>query len=153
MKKTLLTVFIIAIILMQFYRPAKNQSALMPATDLIVMTAPPKPVENLLKNACYDCHSNNTRYPWYANVAPVSYFLANHIEEGKEHLNFSVWGDYSPKRRDHKLEEIIEEVSERQMPIKSYTWLHGNAKLSAEDIQTLTEWAKQLRVSVQPADE
>ncbi len=153
MKKTLLTVFIIAIILMQFYRPAKNQSALMPATDLIVMTAPPKPVENLLKNACYDCHSNNTRYPWYANVAPVSYFLANHIEEGKEHLNFSVWDDYSPKRRDHKLEEIIEEVSERQMPIKSYTWLHGNAKLSAEDIQTLTEWAKQLRVSVQPADE
>ena len=153
MKKIALTAFFIALILIQFYQPEKNESTITPPTDIVVMTAPPKPIEALLKNTCYDCHSNNTRYPWYANIVPVSYFLADHVKDGKKHLDFSVWGDYTSKKQKHKLEELIDEVSERKMPLKSYTWLHRDAKLSEEEIQLLTGWANELMASYPPAAE
>lgn len=144
--KKVAIVLLIVLIGLQFYRPEKNQADL--ATYVAAFeseTKPPQDVIMVLKTACYDCHSANTRYPWYNNFAPVSYWLDHHIEEGKEHLNFSDWENYSAKKKDHKLEELIEEVEEGEMPLNSYTWTHHDAKLNENQIKSLAEWAKEAR--------
>ena len=94
----------------------------------------------MLKETCYDCHSNETKYPWYSNIAPISWLVADHRNEARHHLNFSIWGDYSQKRKDHKLEECIEMVQEGEMPMDSYTWFHPEAKLTEDQKQYLLEW-------------
>ncbi|WP_224491017.1 heme-binding domain-containing protein [Robertkochia flava] len=143
--KTSLVILLFILIGMQFFRPEKNTSDQVPETDLIVSENPGEEIALTLKNACYDCHSNNTKYPWYAEVAPLSYWIADHVEEGTEHLDFSQWMAYSPKKKAHKMEELIEEVEEHEMPLESYTWLHGEARLSEDQITALTDWAKMLR--------
>jgi len=107
-----------------------------PVTQEIVA---PQAVKDILKRACYDCHSNETQWPWYGHVAPVSLLLANHVEEGREHLNFSEWDQVKDPR--HAIEECWEEVEEGEMPLKSYLLLHRSAELSAEDLATLKSWA------------
>lgn len=149
--KNLLIILLIAFVLLQFYRPEQNDSGVVPDTDMIVMTDPPAPVRHILKTSCYDCHSNTTEYPWYNAVFPVSYWLADHIKHGKEHLNFSAWGEYNARRKAHKLEELIEEVKQHKMPLDSYLWMHGDTRLSEEEIQTLTDWAEELRLSYRSA--
>ncbi|THD67479.1 cytochrome C [Robertkochia marina] len=143
--KISLVILLIVFLGMQFVRPEKNLNAEVPATDLIAVEAPDQEVAVVLKSACYDCHSNNTKYPWYAEVAPVSFWIADHVEEGKEHLDFSQWDAYSPKKKAHKMEELIEEVKEHEMPLESYTLMHGEAKLTAEQIEALTSWAAMLQ--------
>ena len=108
-------------------------------------TKPIEEVRAILKENCYDCHSNQTEYPWYSRIAPVSYWLDDHVEEGKEHFNMSAWESYSTKKKDHKLEELIEEVEEGEMPLDSYTWIHGN--LGTEDQEQLIQWAQLVRMS------
>ncbi|HXG67459.1 MAG TPA: heme-binding domain-containing protein [Blastocatellia bacterium] len=98
-------------------------------------------VAAILKRACYDCHSNETRWPWYSNVAPASWFVADHVKEGREHLNFSDWARKGDKTKKY-LEEMCEEVREHEMPLSSYLWLHPGAKLSEQDIRTLCDWAQ-----------
>jgi len=93
----------------------------------------------LVKNACYDCHSNESKYPWYSNFAPVSFLLADHIKEGREELNFSEYQSYSDKKKNHKLEEISEALREGWMPIDNYVWMHSEAKLSAEQRESLAK--------------
>lgn len=134
----LLVVFVI----MQFFRIDKTNPKVEKTKDFIAITQPSADVEKMLRSACYDCHSNETKYPWYSNVAPVSWFLKDHIDEGREHLNFSVWGDYSEKKANHKLDECAEEVEEKEMPLDSYTWTHGDAKLSDAQRETLATWFK-----------
>lgn len=136
----LLAVFIV----MQFFRIDKTNPPVVAELDFLEMHAPSNEVKTLMENACYDCHSNKTEYPWYSNVAPVSWFLSHHIEEGREHLNFSEWGNYPEEKRNHKLDECAEEVEEGEMPLASYTWTHGDAKLSAEQKETLETWFKSL---------
>ncbi|WP_224483263.1 heme-binding domain-containing protein [Robertkochia aurantiaca] len=143
----LLGVFII----IQFIRPEKNISTDITQNDLIVSTKPAPEVEAILRSSCYDCHSNNTDYPWYSNIAPVSFWLNDHIEEGKEHLNFSIWEQYDNERKAHKMEEIAEEVEEGEMPLDSYTWIHGDARLTPEQVETLVNWAKGARTSYELA--
>ena len=126
---------------MQFYRPEKNISQGDHTAAFLMETNPPKDVKLVLEQTCYDCHSNNTVYPWYNNVAPVSYWLADHVEEGKEHLNFSAWDTYSAKKKDHKLDELIEEVEEGEMPMKIYPITHPDARLSDENREEIKEWA------------
>ena len=99
----------------------------------------------MLRSACYDCHSHETSYPWYSNLAPVSWWLKNHVNEGREHLNFSVWADYNAKKADHKLEECFEEVAKEGMPLKSYPLTHPEARLSEEQRAKLVTWFKQTR--------
>lgn len=140
-----LVTLLIVFLGMQFVRPEKNMNAEVPATDLIAVEAPDQELAVVLKNACYDCHSNNTHYPWYAEVAPVSFWIADHVEEGKEHLDFSQWDAYSPKKKAHKMEELIEEVKEHEMPLESYTLMHGEAKLTDDQIEALTAWAAMLQ--------
>lgn len=143
--KTILVVLLVVFVGMQFVRPEKNIADKVAATDLIINEKPDMEVAVILKTACYDCHSDNTKYPWYAEVAPVSYWIADHVEEGKEHLNFSSWTLYSAKKKAHKMEELIEEVEEHEMPLDSYTWMHGEAKLSEDQIKALNTWAGMLR--------
>ena len=99
-------------------------------------------VNNILKNSCYDCHSNETKWPWYSYVAPVSFFLADHVEHGRKHLNFSEWGSLDSAKQKKKLHEIVEEIEEGEMPLSSYLLLHSNAKLTESDIKIIKEWAE-----------
>lgn len=143
--KKILIVLLVVFVIMQFFRITSTNAPVVVANDFISLTNPTSEVKTLLKSACYDCHSNQTRYPWYSEVAPVSWWLQDHVDEGKEHLNFSIWGTYSAKRSDHKLEECAEEVEEGEMPLDSYTWSHGDAKLTAEQRKLLEGFFKSLR--------
>lgn len=102
------------------------------------------PAAEILKEACYDCHSNETEYPFYASVAPVSWYIQKHINHGREHLNFSIWTSYSAADREHILEEMLEEIEENKMPLKSYRLLHGEARLSDGEKEELTNWLASL---------
>lgn len=135
----------LVLLVIQFFRIDKDVPETDTAQDFIAMHNPPQEVQTALKVACYDCHSYQTVYPWYAEVSPISLWLGDHIDEGREHLNFSVWGSYSLKKQDHKLEESIEEVGEGEMPLESYTLVHGDAELSPEGRQALVDYFKQLR--------
>jgi len=147
-KKKLAVITLSIIVVMQFFTIDKTQADTDPTKDFIAMTQPDEHVITMLKTACYNCHSNETTYPWYANIAPVSWWIKGHEEEAKEHLNFSVWGDYSLKQQDHKLEELYEEVEEGEMPLPSYTWVHADARLTGEQKEQLITWVKNLRVKI-----
>lgn len=144
---------LIIFLAMQLYRPDKNTS---PDTDHLALflteTNPPEEVKAILKTSCFDCHSNQTRYPWYNNIAPVSWWLDGHIEEGKEHFNVSDWANYSGKKKDHKLEEVIETVEEGEMPLDSYTWTHEEARLTDAERKAVMAWAQQARTLYELGD-
>ena len=142
--KTILIAVAAILIIMQFFGIDKENPTSDASKDFIQMTNPPQKIATILKTACYDCHSNETAYPWYTNVQPVGWWVGHHIEEGREHLNFSSWGDYKQKRKSHKLEEFYEEVEEGEMPLSSYTLAHADAKLSSEDKEALITWVKGL---------
>ncbi len=140
MKRKILLFLIIVFVGLQFIPVELNQSESISKDDFIVVTNPPKEIAALLKTSCYDCHSNNTNYPWYDRIAPVSFWVRHHIDEAKEELNFSEWNTYSEKRKNHKIEEIIEKTEEGEMPLKSYLIVHGEAKLSVTQIEQLKNW-------------
>ncbi len=139
----LLAIFLLA----QFIRPERNLSNDQ-QYHISTRYPVPEPVAAILKTACYDCHSNYTVYPWYANIQPVAAWLANHVEEGKSELNFSAFTQRRIAVQNHKLEEIIEMVREGEMPLGSYTWVHRDAVLSAEQKELLTGWAQGLMDSI-----
>ncbi len=143
-KKILVIVAILAVII-QFFRIDKENPPYEASSDFISVENAPEDIQIILKQACYDCHSHQTTYPWYSNVAPVSWWLKDHIDEGREHLNFSVWASYDAERREHKLEELAEEVEEGEMPLDSYTWTHAESRLSDEQRQKLVDWANSIR--------
>ncbi|NVK49895.1 MAG: heme-binding domain-containing protein [Cyclobacteriaceae bacterium] len=105
----------------------------------------PDQVATILKGACNDCHTNLTRYPWYSNIQPVKYFLADHVNDGKRHLNFSEFTNLPLAVQNHKFEEVIEMVEEKEMPLESYTYfgLHPEANLTEEERALLINWAKE----------
>lgn len=138
--KKVLIVLLIAFVIMQFFRIDKTNPKVEKAKDFIVLTQPPADVEKMLRSACYDCHSNETVYPWYSNVAPVSWWLKHHIDEGREYFNFSTWADISEDDKNHILHECEEEVEEKKMPLNSYTWTHSDAKLTDAQRKTLAAW-------------
>jgi hypothetical protein len=140
--KRVLIVLLLVFIVMQFVTIDKGHPKIVESNDFISITQPPKEIENLLRNACYDCHSYETDYPWYSSVAPVSWWLEHHVEEGREHLNFSEWAKYSDKAKKHKLHECEEEVEEGEMPLDSYTWTHGDASLTSAQKEKLAHWFK-----------
>ncbi len=133
----------------QFVRPARNNSPAGP-NDLVKVYPPPPEVQRILETACYDCHSNQTRYPWYAQVQPVGWWLASHINDAKDQLNFSEFASYTEHRRAKKLQDVSDEVHDRSMPLKSYTWIHRDAKLTDAQIKTLGDWAEALADKIDP---
>jgi len=155
MRRKILLTIIVILIGIQFIRPAKNQSADILTSDISHAYSVPQNVSTILKKACNDCHSNNTVYPWYAEVQPVAWWLNHHIQEGKNELNFNEFAAYAIPRQYHKLEEVIEQVKEGEMPIWSYTLIHTDAKLTDEEKQTLIHWAEGIRSTMKakyPAD-
>jgi len=109
--------------------------------DLLTNVAIPDSVAQLLKTSCYDCHSNQTTYPWYAHVAPVSWLVTRDVREGREHVNFSTWGDLDKKQKAGKLSDIMDEVSGKDMPLAIYPLMHPDAKLSDADRKAIVDWA------------
>lgn len=154
LKKILLTLLVVLIII-QFFHPKKNQSTEILATDISKTYVVPKDVETIFSKACNDCHSNNTIYPWYNNIQPVAWWLQNHVNDGKRHLNFSDFTSSKIARQYKKLDECIKEVKDGEMPLESYTWIHKNAILTDTEKQTLYNWANAVRDSIKakyPAD-
>lgn len=143
LKKVLIGLLIILIIA-QFFQPSKNTGNAKSATDITHVVPVPDTVMALLKIACYDCHSDSTRYPWYNHITPVNWWLKNHIDEGKRELNFSDFkGSYRRKMR--KLEESAEQVEKHEMPIGSYLWIHKDARLSDSQRKLIIDWANNAR--------
>lgn len=153
MKKFGIVVLVI-LILLQAYRPAKNESQKMDH-DISVKYAVPNDVKQILAKACNDCHSNHTNYPWYNNIEPIGMILANHVNDGKRHLNFNEFSSYSIGRQYKKLDECIDEIKEGGMPINTYTWIHKDAKLNEAEKQQLFNFFNSTRDSIKakyPAD-
>ncbi|MBS4042828.1 MAG: heme-binding domain-containing protein [Chitinophagaceae bacterium] len=147
MKK--LYIIIIAIfIAIQFYRPASNSNPVIVSHTISSVALVPENVNTIFKKACYDCHSNNTTYPWYSYVQPVGLWLNSHINDGKKHLNFDEFATYRLRKQYHKLEEIIDEVKGKEMPLKSYVLIHNDANLSIAERVTLTNWASNVMDSM-----
>lgn len=148
-KKALLGLLALFIII-QFFHPEKNRSSAATPNDLFAHYEAPDSLKQLIKTACYDCHSNNTVYPWYSNIQPVAWWLDDHVKVGKKKINFSEFATYAPKKADHKMEEFIEMIKEEEMPLKSYTLIHTASKLSPENRSALTTWASEVRKKIQP---
>lgn len=122
----------ILLVLMQFIRIDQTNPVTDPAQDFLAVNATENTTAALIRSACYDCHSHETEYPWYAQVAPVSWWLQNHIREGRQHLNFSIWSSYPQDKQMHKMEECAEMTGEGEMPMASFTWTHPEARLTHE---------------------
>ena len=149
MMKKILIALIVIIVAIQFFSPEKNIDTKEQANAIETKYAMPDTVKQILSVACYDCHSNNTRYPWYNRVQPVAWWLASHVKDGKKHLNFDEFTTYSLKRQHHKLEELIESQEDHWMPLKSYTLIHKDARLSENQSKLLIGWAEETRKAIQ----
>lgn len=146
MKKVLLGVLVL-FVLIQFIRPEKNNSNdETNGIGIATVMEVPADVKEIIKTSCADCHSNNTVYPWYNEIAPVSWFLAQHVNEGKEHLNFSEWTTYNKDQKEHLLKDLKEVLNEREMPLKSYLLIHKDAKLTENQYQILYDWVNSIKV-------
>jgi Haem-binding domain len=148
MIKKIAYVLLVVLVIIQFFHPARNISTEKSPNDITNKYVVPASVQEILNTSCYDCHSNNTVYPWYANIQPVAWWLADHVNEGKRELNFSEFITYSPKKAHHKLEEVIEQTKEGEMPLQSYTIIHQNTKLSEAQKLEIATWADGLRKEI-----
>lgn len=138
-KKKIIYGSLVILILIQFIRPAKNKGEL--DTESAIYTS--EEIGNILQTSCFDCHSNNTTYPWYVNIQPVGWWLNHHVNEGKEKLNFSEFENYPLKKKLHKLKEIKEQIEKGDMPMTSYTLIHKEAKLNSEQKELLIKWSEE----------
>jgi hypothetical protein len=144
MKKNIRKILIIGFVVflvMQLYQPGRNtdNGQVLPS-HITKLYNVPDSVSLILTTSCYDCHSNNTRYPWYSYIQPARFFRDRHRRKGKKELNFSEFGNYSRRRQESKLEGISKQVKSGDMPLPSYTILHKNAKLTQQQTETVTRW-------------
>ena len=138
--KQILVVLLIVFMITQFMQPARNRSGQVLHTDISMIYDIPSNGYTLLKNACYDCHSNNTSYPWYFNIQPIGWFLARDIQNGKANLNFSEFGSISSRRQISKLQEVENRIKDGTMPLPVYQFMHPTARLTEEERRLLIEW-------------
>jgi hypothetical protein len=143
MKTKILIALVVVFVVIQFFRPEKNVSG-EDKNHINTRYAMTDNVKNTLSVACNDCHSNRTEYPWYSHIQPVAWWLNDHINHGKGHLNFSDFTSAPIAEQNHKFEETIEVLEEGEMPLASYTWfgLHSDANLTEEQREMLISWAK-----------
>ncbi len=128
---------------LQFTNPPLHNPPVVPGHDLLASNAPPPEVAALLKNSCYDCHSSETKWPWYSRVAPMSWWLVQHVNDARERLNFSEWPHDSPSRARKKWRHIADAVDSNEMPLPSYVWVHRQSRLTEQQRRLLVGWAKQ----------
>lgn len=138
-----------ALIVIQFFPIILNESDYVPQSDFMVENQVPATIKNRLQVSCYDCHSNNTDYPWYSKIQPAAWFLEDHIQEGKDELNFNEWAEYSDRRKNSKLRSIISQIEEDEMPLDSYTLIHRDAILSDEDKTLIVDFITALKDSLE----
>lgn len=151
MARKILIGLLVVLVLIQFIRPARNLGAAQTAKDIANTVSVPDSTFRLLQTACYDCHSNYTKYPWYTNVNPVGLWLNHHITEGKRELNFSEFGNYDARRKAHKLDEVYETIEKHEMPLNSYLWIHDEARLTDAQRKQVMAWATAAKAQVQSA--
>lgn len=153
LKKTAI-VLLVGLVIIQFFRPAKNVSAAVTEKDITRLYTVPDSIQVVLQKACYDCHSDNTRYPWYFNVQPVAWWMNDHINDAKKELNFSEFGDRPLPKRAKKMKKCAKEVEEGDMPLDSYTWEHKDAILTDQEKKMLITWfndlSQQITLSIPP---
>ncbi|MFK7932140.1 MAG: heme-binding domain-containing protein [Saprospiraceae bacterium] len=142
MKQKIFLALGVIFIIAQFFQIDKTNPPAVAEQDYLQAVQPPAEVANLIKTACYDCHSHTTEYPWYTSVSPVNFWVKNHITHGREHLNFSTWTTYPADKAKHKLEECQEVLEDKEMPMLSYMIAHNEAWISAEERQLLADWFK-----------
>lgn len=147
MKKILIALLVVLVVL-QFFQIDKTNPAVDESKDFLKTQNTPEEIASIIKTSCYDCHSNESKYPWYSNVQPAGWFLKDHIDEGRRELNFSTFTDYELKRQDHKLEECIEYIEKDEMPLGSYTLVHREAALTEAQKNTLIEYFKSVRTKL-----
>jgi heme-binding protein len=141
-------VLLVALVGIQFVPTTRNQSDIVPKTDFMIVNEVPTNIKEKIQISCYDCHSNNTQYPWYNKVQPMAWLLQRHIAEGKSELNFNEWDTYSNRRKKSKLKSTISQIENGEMPMDSYTLIHSDAKFSDSEKLLVTEWITQLRDSL-----
>lgn len=132
----------IVFVVIQFIRPAHNTNGNKTETDISKVVSVPDSVHAILQKACYDCHSNNTVYPWYSNIQPAGWLMAKDILKGKDNINFSEFGSYPQRRRLSKLDEIANVITDDIMPLPSYKMMHKNARLNTNEKTILINWAQ-----------
>ncbi|MCH2488545.1 MAG: heme-binding domain-containing protein [Flavobacteriales bacterium] len=140
---------LVALIVIQFFPITLNESDTVPQSDFMVVNQVPATIKNRLQVSCYDCHSNNTDYPWYSKIQPAAWYLEDHIQEGKDELNFNEWATYSDRRKNSKLRSIISQIEEDKMPLDSYTLIHRDAILSDEDKRMIIDYMTALKDSLE----
>jgi Haem-binding domain len=126
---------------LQFIRPARTNPPVDESRTIQAHARVSPEVAAILDRSCNDCHSNQTRWPWYSNIAPVSWFVINHVNVGRQQMNFSDWAQYGPDEQKDLLKDICKETKSGGMPLNSYLRLHHEARLSGEDVKTLCDWA------------
>lgn len=146
--KWVVVIVLVVFLGLQFVRPARTNPAVDQSQTVHARLQVNPQVASILDRSCQDCHSNSTRWPWYSNVAPVSWFVIDHVNHGRTHLNFSEWGRLDGRQATKKLEEICEEVQDGAMPLESYTKIHWGAKLSPDDVTTLCQWSDTERARI-----
>ncbi|WP_370176449.1 heme-binding domain-containing protein [Leeuwenhoekiella palythoae] len=147
--KIIAWIALIAFVVIQFFPVDYNQSETVPETDFMLVNNVPATVEKSLRVSCYDCHSNNTDYPWYSKIQPFAWYLEHHIKEGKAELNFNEWGNLSDRRKNSKLRSIINQIEDGEMPLDSYTLIHRDAILSEANKSAVIEYMKKLKDSLE----
>jgi len=140
--KKIIFYLLIFIFLIQLYRPEKNISTSPSKDHISAVVFTPIEIQNVLKQSCYDCHSNHTNYLWYHEIAPFSWGVALHIKDGKKHLNFDTFAQYNERVRNHTLAEINKVVSDGEMPMKAYVLFHPKSRLNAQDIIKIKNWTE-----------
>lgn len=146
--KVVVLVLVAGLVVIQFFRVDQTNPAINESETLEAAVSVPPDISMLLARSCNDCHSHKTIYPWYVNIQPGGWFMRDHIDHGREHLNMSVFNTYNAKKQAHKLEEICEMVESSAMPLPSYLWLHGNAVLAPSEAKALCDWAKTEREKI-----
>lgn len=137
-----------ALIIIQFFHPKKNKSSGPQANYIGNAFTVPEDVKNIMAKACMDCHSNNTRYPWYSYVQPVHWWLNKHINKAKKEINFDEYANRPLRFQYKKMEEVAEQVKEGKMPLNSYLWVHKDAKLTKEEKEKIINWATSIQDSL-----
>ncbi|MDP4261090.1 MAG: heme-binding domain-containing protein [Bacteroidota bacterium] len=148
MLKKIFIFLLLVFIVIQFFHPKPNKASGEQPNFIGKLYAIPEDIKPILEKACNDCHSNNTRYPWYSNIQPVDWWLTKHINDGKRHFNFDDFTGRTPRYQYNKLDELVEQVKAGDMPISSYTWIHKDAILSAGEKTSLINWAEAMRDSM-----
>ena len=146
--KKIVIALVVVFIGIQWIPSSKNETKSTIETDFLVAFKASEEVITIFKTSCYDCHSNNTYYPWYSRIQPMRYMMDTHVKNGKKNLNFNEFNNYSKRRQKSKLKSIISQLEGNEMPLKSYTLLHKGAKLSVSEKTLVIDWVQQIKDSL-----